>query len=60
MAIVLPFQGIRYDPTRVGEIAKVVSPPYDVIGEGERSDYHRRSPYNVVRLILGEDRPEDG
>ncbi|MFQ5840649.1 MAG: DUF1015 domain-containing protein [Candidatus Methylomirabilales bacterium] len=60
MAIVLPFRGIHYDPARVGEMVKVVSPPYDVIGEGERADYHRRSPYNVVRLILGEDRPGDG
>src|ERR1035438_7399591 len=30
-----PFAGLRYDPARV-ELAKVVAPPYDVVGPVER------------------------
>jgi hypothetical protein len=31
MAVVSPFPGLRYDPARVGAMAAVVAPPYDVI-----------------------------
>lgn len=48
-----PFRGLRYVPERVGSLAAVTSPPYDVV---VRPDGQRRletaDPYNVVRLIL--------
>lgn len=50
--IVKPFRGIRYAPDRVGDIAGVTSPPYDVIGPGVLSSLLSSSPYNSVRLIL--------
>jgi uncharacterized protein (DUF1015 family) len=52
MAEIAPFAGLRYDLTRVGDAARVLAPPYDVIGEGEREELEARHPHNVVRLEL--------
>jgi len=51
MADLRAFPGLRYDPARVGDLGRVVSPPYDVIPEEQLDDYRGRSPWNVVRLI---------
>jgi len=56
VAEVKPFRALRYDPERVA-LDQVVAPPYDVIDDDARSRYLARSPYNVVRLTLGE--PEE-
>lgn len=53
MAKIKSFKGIFYNQKLV-KIEDVVSPPYDIISEEERSLLAQRSPYNVVRLILGE------
>lgn len=54
MADILPFRGVHYDPTAVGgNLDDVVAPPYDVISPGEQDALYARSPYNVIRLILG-------
>jgi len=47
------FRGIRFGP-KAGRPADLVAPPYDVIGAEEHVALCRRSPFNVVRLILGE------
>lgn len=55
-----PFRGLRYVPERVGSLAAVTSPPYDVVvrPEGQRH-LEIADPYNVVRLILPDaDTPE--
>jgi uncharacterized protein (DUF1015 family) len=52
MAVVSPFRALRYDPARVGDLAAVVAPPYDVISPAHQDALYDRSPYNVVRLIL--------
>lgn len=52
MAVVSPFAGLRYDPARVGALAAVVAPPYDVISPAEQAALYALSPYNAVRLIL--------
>jgi uncharacterized protein (DUF1015 family) len=52
MAELKPLRGIRYDPDRVGDMAAVVAPPYDVISPAMHERLYARSPYNVVRLIL--------
>jgi uncharacterized protein (DUF1015 family) len=52
-----PFPGIRYDLARV-TLGDVVSPPYDVIDEAQRTQLAARSPYNAVRVDLPAD--EDG
>src|SRR6476659_6196321 len=52
MAQIAPFAGLRYDLTRVGDAGRVLCPPYDVIGEGERLELEARHTQNVVRLEL--------
>lgn len=59
MAEVQPFRGLRYNIERTGDISSLISPPYDIISPEERQFYYRQSPYNVVRLELGEDQPLD-
>ncbi|MFJ8027397.1 DUF1015 domain-containing protein [Streptomyces sp. NPDC096311] len=51
-----PFRGLRYDPDRVGSLAAVTSPPYDVIVRPDGL-LHLESadPHNIVRLILPQD-----
>lgn len=53
MALIRPFAAWRYDQAVVGDLTEVVAPPYDVIDEAHRDALYDRSPYNVVRLILG-------
>jgi uncharacterized protein (DUF1015 family) len=53
--LLAPFRGVRYDLSRVGGLANVSSPPYDVIGPGTLERLLASSPYNVVRLILPAD-----
>jgi uncharacterized protein (DUF1015 family) len=52
MAVVKAFRALRYDPARVGDLATVVAPPYDVISTAQQDALYARSPWNVVRLIL--------
>ncbi|GAC1398698.1 MAG: DUF1015 domain-containing protein [Ktedonobacteraceae bacterium] len=59
MAEVRPLRGIRYVSEKVGDIAQVVTPPYDVITKEAQTAYYARSPYNVIRLELGQTTPED-
>ncbi len=48
-----PFRGLRYVPERVGSLAAVTSPPYDVVVRPDGL-HHLESadPHNIVRLIL--------
>ncbi|GAB4235861.1 MAG: DUF1015 domain-containing protein [Acidobacteriota bacterium] len=55
MARIYPFRGFRYAPERVGDLAKVVTQPYDKIPEELRREYLQRSPYNIVRVIKNPD-----
>lgn len=59
MAEIAPFRGIRYDESVVGDLSKVVSPPYDIISPEDRVYYHQLHPNNFVRLILGEEFDSD-
>lgn len=54
-----PFRGLRYVPDRVGTLAAVTSPPYDVVDPGRRLDLETADPHNVVRLILPRPEPDD-
>jgi uncharacterized protein (DUF1015 family) len=47
-----PFRALRFDPSTIPDIAKVVAPPYDVIDEAERQQLLSRHPANVVRLDM--------
>ena len=59
MAEVRPFRGILYNKTKIDDISKVVSPPYDIISSAEQEELYALSPYNIVRLILNKSYHED-
>ena len=59
MADFIPFRGIRYNARIVEDYSRIVAPPYDVIAAAEQSALHGRHPFNVIRLILGQARPDD-
>ena len=48
-----PFRALMYNRQVAGEPARVVAPPYDLIGAARQKQLYERSPYNVVRLELG-------
>ncbi len=51
---VVPFRGIHYSQTVVGDLAKVICRPYDVITPEQQRLYHNKSDYNAVRLEFPE------
>lgn len=59
MALIVPFRGIFYDQRKVGDLRRVVAPPYDVISPEAQDSFYRRHPQNVIRLILNKEIPED-
>jgi uncharacterized protein (DUF1015 family) len=59
MADVQAFRAYRYDLARVGNLSDVVAPPYDVIDPALQERLYARSPFNVVRLILNRETPQD-
>ncbi len=59
MADVQPLQGIRYNSTVTGDLADIITPPYDVISQEAQVQYYARNPYNIIRLELGKDEPDD-
>ncbi len=59
MAEISPFQGIRFNKSKAGDLAQVICPPYDVISPDEQKAYHERSEYNIIRIEAGFDQPDD-
>ena len=55
-----PFRALRFEPSRVGDLAAVVAPPYDVIDPPTRERLVARNPANVVRLDLPVEEAGDG
>jgi len=51
MAEIFPFRGYRYSREKIGDIADVVTQPYDKISEQMRKEYLERHRYNIVRVI---------
>jgi len=53
MAEIVPFKGILYNTQKIGNLADVVAPPFDVISAQEQVQFHQRHPQNIIRLTLG-------
>lgn len=58
MAKIFPFQPYRYTE-KAGPLANLLTQPYDKITPQMRARYLSLSPYNLVRVILGERFPSD-
>src|ERR1700733_1054111 len=52
MARIFPFPAWRYNPSAV-RLEDVVTQPYDKISPAMQQAYYQRSPFNLVRIILG-------
>lgn len=52
MARIRPFRGLRYDPNRAGDLATLMSPPYDVVDDAMRREIAARSPNNSIHWVL--------
>jgi len=52
MAHIYPFRAWRYNPSAV-RLDDMVTQPYDKISPAMQQAYYERSPYNLVRIILG-------
>jgi uncharacterized protein (DUF1015 family) len=53
------FQGYYYNQELVGNLDKVVAPPYDIISSAQREKLYLRSPFNIIRVILGKEHTGD-
>ena len=58
MATIKPFQPYRYTP-QAGDPSRLLTQPYDKISPEMRTRYLAASPYNLVRIILGERQAAD-
>lgn len=54
MAEIRPFKGLRYNNQKV-QLGDVITEPYDRIPPSLQEEYYKKSPFNVVRIILGKD-----
>ena len=52
MARIYPFRAWRYNPSAV-RLDDVATQPYDKISPAMQQAYYQRSPFNLVRIILG-------
>ncbi|MGH2407322.1 MAG: DUF1015 family protein [Candidatus Limnocylindrales bacterium] len=59
MPTLRPFRALRYDPAAVGDVADVLSPPYDVISPELQATLAARHPRNSVLLDLPPEAPGD-
>jgi uncharacterized protein (DUF1015 family) len=52
MAEIRPFKGLRYNTKKI-KLEEVITEPYDRIPPAKQEEYYKKNPYNVVRIILG-------
>ncbi|HJX51373.1 MAG TPA: DUF1015 family protein, partial [Polyangia bacterium] len=52
MARIAPFRALRFDQGRFADLAPLLAPPYDVIGETQRKELEASHPRNIVHLDL--------
>ncbi|HMD96831.1 MAG TPA: DUF1015 domain-containing protein [Terriglobia bacterium] len=51
MAQIIPFRALHYNSGLVGDLANVVTQPYDKISPEMQARYYGLSPYNLARII---------
>ena len=58
MSNIKPFRGILYNTSKVS-MEDVLAPPYDIITPEFREALYMQSPYNIVRIDFGGEKPGD-
>ena len=59
MVDITPFKGLLFNQEKIVSLDQVTAPPYDVISSEQQDALYEKSPYNIVRLILERQYPED-
>ena len=54
---IYPFRALRYNTAAVA-LGDVVTQPYDKISPAMQDAYYAKSPYNLIRVILGKREPD--
>ena len=54
---IYPFRALRYNTAKV-QLEDVVTQPYDKISPAMQDAYYARSPFNLIRVILGRREPD--
>jgi uncharacterized protein (DUF1015 family) len=52
MATVAPLRGLRYQINNADELARLVTPPYDVISQEQQDNLYDNDLHNIIRLEL--------
>ena len=55
---IYPFRALRYNTEKVS-LEDVVTQPYDKISPAMQESYYQRSPFNLIRVILGKRNESD-
>jgi len=48
MAEIIPFKGILYNPDKINDFAKVITPPFDVISKKDQQKFYESHPNNII------------
>lgn len=59
MAQIKAFPVVKYGNKLTDELAKLITPPYDVISPAEQKAFYQSHPYNIIRLVLGNQFEDD-
>jgi uncharacterized protein (DUF1015 family) len=59
MAEIFPFRALHFNQAKIPDLGKVVTQPYDKITPEMQAHYYDLSPYNLARIIRGQQRPGD-
>ncbi|MFA6129837.1 MAG: DUF1015 domain-containing protein [Candidatus Omnitrophota bacterium] len=59
MTKIKAFKAVVYNPEKIEDFNQVVCPPYDVISPLAQEEYHERSVYNFIHILLAKDSSSD-
>jgi len=59
MVEINPFYGIRYNPSKISDLSKVICPPYDIIDLELQNRLYEISEFNFVRIEYNRELPQD-
>lgn len=60
MPQIVPFKGTYFNRSKIADVSRVVTQPYDRIDAKLKDEYYARDPHNIVRIDFGKDEPGDG
>jgi len=59
MTEIKPFRAVCFNKEKIGDLSKVVCPPYDVISTSQQNDYYELNEHNLIRILLGKEKKTD-